>query len=123
MKIGGMSIGTDLKRKLTKATMSGRKSKSKGYRNEKKIEQTLQSEGIDAKRMPLSGGAGGDFIGDIQIKGTALGEKVLAECKERNSGFKMIYDWLDDNTLLFIKQTRRDQLVVLRIEDLMRLMK
>lgn len=103
--------------------MSGRKSKSKGYRNEKSIEKTLQEGGLDAKRMPLSGGMGGDFAGDIQIKDSKMGDLVLAECKERNSGLKTIYDWLSDYPLLFLKMTRNPQLVVMRIEDFLRLMK
>ena len=45
--------------------MSGRRSRSKGARTERSIVNALQSHGIAAVRVPLSGAAGGRFAGDI----------------------------------------------------------
>ena len=73
----------------------GRKSRSKGLLNERQIVNLLKEIGLTAQRVPLSGAAGGLFAGDIVIDGQVYEAKIKA------TGFKQIYDWLDDNAGLF----------------------
>ena len=96
--------------------MSGRKSKSKGYRGEHNLVTRLNENQIKAKRVPLSGAS---YIkGDVVI--TKLGK---AEVKWRKDGFKELYKWLGNNDFLFVKRDRDDYLVVLKIEKWMKLVK
>ena len=44
--------------------MSGRRSRSKGARTERRIVNALQANGMAAVRVPLSGAVGGRFAGD-----------------------------------------------------------
>jgi hypothetical protein len=41
----------------------------------------------------------------------------------RKDGFKQIYDWLEDKDLLIVKADRKEPLVVLRLEDYIKLLK
>ena len=100
--------------------MSGKRSRSKGLRNEREIVNLLKMEGVPAKRVPLSGGQEG-YPGDIIIEGKD--RDYIAEAKCRKDGFKQIYDWIAENDFLFIKQDRADQLVVMDINLLIRLLK
>jgi|GEM_PF-1240307 len=43
------------------------------------------------------------------------------ECKARKDGFKQIYEWLGDNDFLAIRADRKKALIVIRTEDLQRL--
>ncbi len=95
--------------------MSGKRSKRKGYRLEHELEVFLKDRGIDAERVPLSGGAGGNFAGDLRI------ENKKAEVKGRKEGFKELYKWIEGKDMLFIRADRKEWLVVLRIEDFIKL--
>jgi len=88
-----------------------KKSRVKGQRNEQAIVALLREAGIQAERVPLSGAAGGSFVGDILVDGERF------EAKIRASGFKQIYEWLGDHVGLFIRGDRRELLIVLRAAD------
>ena len=95
----------------------GKMQRNKGNRVEREIVNYLKDNGIPAKRVPLSGAAEG-FKGDIIIDGS-----LRAEVKARKDGFKQIYDWLEGNDYLFIKANRKKVLVVMPIEDFIKLLK
>ena len=83
-------------------------SKNKGSRVEREIVHRHLDIGVDAKRVPLSGAAVG-FKGDVIIG------DLVAEVKARKGGqgFATISKWLRDNDLLFVKEDRKDPLVVM----------
>jgi hypothetical protein len=89
----------------------GRRSRVKGQRNEVAIVNLLKEAGIQAERVPLSGAAGGSFVGDIMVDGARF------EAKIRASGFKQIYEWLGDHRGLFIRSDRKELLIVIRAAD------
>jgi hypothetical protein len=90
----------------------GKKSRDKGYRLEHELVLKLNEMGFNAERVPLSGGAGGSFTGDLIINGKK------AEVKGRATGFKEIYKWLEPVDFLFIRADRQEWLVVMRVKDL-----
>lgn len=98
--------------------MAGKSSKEKGYRGEKEIEKLLKEVGLSAKRVPLSGAVEG-FWGDVLIK--IKEEELRAEVKRRRVGLKALYDWLGGKDILFVREDRKDWLVILRLEDFLRL--
>lgn len=89
--------------------------KRKGDRFERAVVAVMQSHGIDARRVPLSGAAEG-WKGDIWAEGPA-GQLVL-ECKMRAAGQKTIRDWLADNDILVLGADRQAPLAVMRLNDL-----
>lgn len=97
--------------------MSGLKSRNKGAKFEREIVNALQDLGIAAERIPLSGAAGGSFVGDVKVTLPVLSADKVAECKRRAAGFKTIYGWLGSNYALFIRDDKTEPLVVLRLED------
>jgi hypothetical protein len=96
----------------------GKFSKAKGYRGEAAIVAALRDAGIvEAQRIPLSGGAGGQFSGDI-----AIGPRRY-ESKVRADGFKQLYAALADHDGLFVKADRKELLAILPFREFVRLMK
>jgi hypothetical protein len=96
----------------------GKFSRMKGYRGEAGIVNALKAAGIvEAQRIPLSGGAGGQFSGDI-----AIGPRRY-ESKVRADGFKQLYAALADHDGLFVNADRKQLLVVLPFREFVRLMK
>src|ERR1700761_7177837 len=89
----------------------GKRSRQKGDRSEREIVRLLQVAGFAAERVPLSGSAGGSFLGDITVPLLAVDRRV--EVKVRGDGFKTLYDWLVRRDLLVVKSNRREPLVVL----------
>ena len=65
---------------------------------------------IDGERVPLSGAAGGSFVGDV------VGMGMRWECKVKRDGFKLLYAWLEGKDALALKADRRPWLVVLPLE-------
>lgn len=90
--------------------------KRKGSRVEREIVNYLNNKGIPAKRVPLSGSTG--FKGDIIIDGS-----LRCEVKARKDGFKQIYKWLEGNNYLFIKANRKPVLVIMEIDEFIKLLK
>ena len=52
-------------------------------------------------RAPLSGTAGGDFAGDVQVLG------LTWEVKARGDGFHQLYAWLAAHDALALKADRK----------------
>jgi hypothetical protein len=71
----------------------------------------LLQHGLSAERVPLSGSAGGRFVGDLLL--TLAGRDHIVEVKCRGNGFAQLYEWLDGRDILIVKADRRDPLVVL----------
>ena len=90
--------------------MSGARHRRKGNRVERELVAYLRERGFAAERIPLSGSAGGSFIGDITIP--LLGRDFVAEVKVRGSGFSRLYSWLADRDLLIVRADRREPLVI-----------
>lgn len=92
--------------------MSGRRSKSKGYRREVEFVELHKSLGLDAHRVPLSGAVAG-YKGDIRIpiRGKTLSGEVKA--RATGGGFVTLEKWLGDNDVLLLKRDRTDPMVVL----------
>lgn len=97
----------------------GKASRDKGNREEVAIVNGWQVNGFAAERIPLSGAAGGSFVGDVTIP--IAGNDRVFEVKVRAAGFKEIYNWLSEHFGLFIRADRKDRLVVLREADFRRL--
>ena len=93
--------------------MSGRRSRRKGTRTERRIVDLLKASGIMAERVPLSGVVGGRFAGDIVLP--LIGRDLCVEVKSRAEGFRELYSWLDERDVLIVKADRREPLVVVRM--------
>ena len=91
----------------------GKPSRDKGLRVEREIVNRLKDVGIPAERVPLSGAAGGKFVGDVVIE-TRLGERC-AEVKARKNGegFSTLEGWLGSNDLLILKRNNKEPFVVM----------
>lgn len=92
----------------------GRRSRDKGNRVERAIVRALQEHGLGAERVPLSGSAGGSYVGDLTVP--LLGVDRVVEVKARANGFAQLYDWLEGRDLLIVKADRRHPLVVLPLD-------
>ncbi len=95
----------------------GRAPRRKGDRVEREVLARLREGGLEARRVPLSGSAPG-WEGDLVVRLPGLGE-VRAEVKARKRfGLEA---WLEGRGLLLLKPDRKPPLVVLRLEDFLRL--
>jgi hypothetical protein len=92
----------------------GRASRQKGNRSERAIVRLLQEAGFAAERVPLSGSAGGRYLGDISVP--LLGLDRTVEVKVRGRGFLQLYDWLDARDILIVRADRREPLVVIPLK-------
>jgi Holliday junction resolvase len=72
----------------------GRRSRDKGNRTERAIVRALQDHGLGAERVPLSGSAGGSYVGDLTVP--VLGVDRVVEVKARANGFRELYAWLEN---------------------------
>ena len=87
----------------------------KGYRGEYNLVRKLKEHGLSAERVPLSGST--SFAkGDVVVEG------LVGEVKLRKDGFRQIYKWLDDKDLLFLKADRKPYLVVMELDEFMKLL-
>ena len=111
--LGGFDLGTlqDKSGQPQAKSRGGRASRDKGNRFERAIIRLLQDQGLAAERVPLSGAAGGSYLGDLTVP--VIGRDLVVEAKARANGFASLYAWLEDLDLLIIKADRRDALVVL----------
>lgn len=69
--------------------MSGRRSKSKGYRGEINLRNYLRQLGWEAERVPLSGSMA-SMPGDVRATKGVL--SLLFECKNHSGKFQRIYE-------------------------------
>jgi Holliday junction resolvase len=95
--------------------MNGARNRRKGNRTERETVSILQEAGIAAERMPLSGAAGGSFIGDVLVP--VLGVDRRLEVKCRAGGFVQIYKWLASHYGLVVRADRSEPLIILRLKD------
>jgi len=86
----------------------GRASRDKGNRAEREVAKILS-----AKRVPLSGAAGGEYAGDVVDELLGRGE-----VKRRKDGFKLLYKWLEGNDFLCVRADRKDWLIVMKLEKI-----
>ena len=86
------------------------KSKQKGDRFEREINEMFKRHGFDSKKVPLSGATWlkGDLITTIN------GKPKTIECKVRARGFKQIYEYLEGNIPLIITRLNTDFLNLLK---------
>ena len=100
--------------------MSGKAPRQKGNRLERELVNYFKSVGLLAHRVPYSGSMVG-YKGDVQL--TVKGTKFVLEAKSRQSGFKFLYDSLGDNNLLCIKRDRDKPLIIMDIENFIRIIR
>jgi Holliday junction resolvase len=89
----------------------GKRSREKGNRTERALVRFLQEHGFGAERVPLSGAAGGSYLGDLTVP--LLGVDRVVEVKARADGFRELYKWLEQRDVLVVKADRREPLVIL----------
>ena len=89
----------------------GKASRQKGNRAERAIVRLLQDKGFAAERVPLSGSAGGSYVGDLTVP--VLGADRVVEVKVRANGFRELYGWLTGRDILIVRADRKQPLVVL----------
>jgi Holliday junction resolvase len=92
----------------------GKASRQKGNRAERAVVRFLQDRGFAAERVPLSGSAGGSYLGDLTVP--IIGIDRVVEVKARAKGFKQLYDWLIDRDILIVRADRSEPLVVLPLK-------
>jgi Holliday junction resolvase len=92
----------------------GASPRQKGNRSERAITRYLLERGFAAERVPLSGSAGGSYLGDLTVP--IIGISRVVEVKARANGFRQLYAWLADRDILIIKADRREPLVVLPLK-------
>lgn len=93
----------------------GKSQRDKGYRTENLVRLKAIQHGCEAYRVPLSGGA--SIKGDVVVNKPGSKDNWTLEIKCRASGFKQIYDWIEDNDALVIKADRQRELVVMDLGD------
>lgn len=111
-----------------KRKSGGKAPRQKGDRFERECVNFLLEHGVMAERVPLSGSAGGSFSADINVSLTTQGDDLLKtyakhkfECKMRQRAWSELYKWLKDNFGLFIRCNNQEALVVLRLQDFVKL--
>lgn len=92
----------------------GRKSRDKGNRAERALVRFLQERGFAAERVPLSGAAGGSYLGDLTVP--LIGVDRVVEVKVRAHGFQQLYGWLEKRDLLIVRADRSEPLVILPLK-------
>ncbi len=97
-----------------RAGRGGRRSRQKGNRGERALVRFLQEHGFAAERVPLSGSAGGSYVGDLSLP--LLGVDRTVEVKVRAAGFRQLYAWLNGRDLLIVRADRAESLVVVPLK-------
>jgi hypothetical protein len=92
----------------------GRASRDKGNRAERAIVKFLQECGFAAERVPLSGSAGGSYLGDLTVPILNIDRVVEVKC--RADGFRELYKWLIDRDILIVRADRSEPLVILPLK-------
>ena len=93
----------------------GKSQRDKGNRREREFVNYWKSEGFKSARVPLSGAAGGDYTGDVDLY--AYGPEdapLLGEVKARGTGagFKTIQKWIGENDFLVLHEDQKPRLYV-----------
>lgn len=96
--------------------MGGSSAKRKGSAFEREVVALLQSHGIAAEKVPLSGAVkGGKFEADIDCPVRGVDRKL--ECKRWKGGFKTINKFMQGNYALVTRDDHCEALIVLRLKD------
>lgn len=88
----------------------------KGYRGENQLVHIFKESGIEAKRVPMSGGT--QFAkGDIHISHN--GGILRAEVKIRKNAFNLLYALIDVNkhNMMLVRQDNELTLILMRLTD------
>lgn len=87
----------------------GKRNRERGAELELEVVHTWREQGVECQRVPLSGGAGGMFKGDVMLGGYTI------ECKRRKDGFGPLYDALaqQGSDFLVVRADRKQRLYVL----------
>lgn len=94
----------------------GKSQREKGARREREVVNYWKSEGFKCARVPLSGAAGGDYTGDVDLYAYGPDDAPLVgEVKARanGSGFKTISKWIGFNQFLVLHEDQMPRLYVL----------
>ena len=92
----------------------GARPRRKGYRLEAKVRAMVIANGLDCRRVPLSGAAPG-WGGDLVIAARTF------EVKARARGFRQLYRWLGERHFgVVIAADREEPLLVIRLGDFLR---
>jgi hypothetical protein len=93
----------------------GKRNRERGAELELEVVHTWKAQGVEAQRVPLSGGAGGIFIGDVILAGYTI------ECKRRKDGFGVLYDALNQqgSDFLVVRADRKPRLYVIPEETML----
>jgi Archaeal holliday junction resolvase (hjc) len=92
----------------------GRSPRQKGNRAERALVKFLQDRGFAAERVPLSGSAGGSYVGDLTVP--LLGVDRVVEVKIRGARFRELYRWLEGRDVLIVRADRSEPLVVIPLK-------
>jgi Holliday junction resolvase hjc len=92
----------------------GKASRQKGDRAERAVVKYLLEHGFAAERVPLSGAAGGSYVGDLTVP--ILGTSRTVEVKARAKGFRELYRWLVKRDILIVRADRSEPLVILPLK-------
>lgn len=93
----------------------GKSQRDKGARREREFVNYWRSEGFKSARVPLSGAAGGDYSGDVDLYAYGAEDApLIGEIKARGngSGFKTISTWLGANDFLVLHEDQKQRLYV-----------
>lgn len=118
--------GRNVRHAIKKPAKNGKSQRQRGDRFEREVVVDLFNMGVPAKRVPLSGSAGGEFGGDVRAD--VCGERSIIECKMRKDGFTPLYNWLAGSEgvvpdYLAIRQDNHKTLVVMPLETFAKLAK
>lgn len=104
----------------------GKSQRDKGARREREVVNHWRERGIRADRVPLSGAAGGEYAGDVDLYAFGRDEApMVGECKARanGGGFKQITKWLGQNDFLVLHEDKCARLYVVPERIMERLIK
>jgi hypothetical protein len=94
----------------------GKSQRDKGQRGEREFAKL-----VDGTKQALSGALGGEFSNDV-----LLPNGWKAEVKRRKSGFKTLYDWIEDERekpdCVAIRVDRKDWIVSMKLDKFLELM-
>lgn len=103
--------------------MPGKSARDKGTRREREIRKRMEKAGIPAVKVPLSGGAGGEFGGDLWADIAGRRRRVEVKARAGAEGWKTLKTWLTGSDLLVLVEDRAEPLVLMPftlLEELIR---
>ena len=107
---------------MTKRKVSHRGCRIKGSVGEREIVALLQTAGIEARRVPLSGAMKTTgFGGDVLVR-DGEGE-ARWEVKRRGQGFKRLEGWLEDAKVVAFRADHGEWMCCVRLDSLVKLMR